>query len=106
MLISRHFDYDPLTATRRIMHFDPETERGIMEAQQDVTGIVELNKAEFNATDERTRYTDMTRVARIPMGILMELHRKGIAQDQERFAKWLDDPDNKVFRTRPGRMSR
>lgn len=106
MIVSHHFDDDPLTAQSRIFHFDYETDRVIMESQQDITDLVEVNKAEFNLHDERTPYNEMHKVASIPMPVMMELHRKGILEDEKAFRKWLDDPDNKVFRTRPGRLSK
>jgi hypothetical protein len=46
----------------------------------------------------------MDRVASIPMGVYMELDAKGIARDEKAFARWLDDPDQRAFRTRPGRL--
>jgi hypothetical protein len=76
------------------------------EERQDVTEIVEDNKHFMNATDERARYGEFDRVASIPIGVFMELRKKGIVQDRKAFARWLDDPDNKVFRTRPGKLSK
>jgi hypothetical protein len=45
-------------------------------------------------------------VARLPLHVYFELKRKGIADDKEAFAKWLDDPANSAWRTRPGRVSK
>ena len=54
------------------------------------------------------RLSDTHLVARIPLTVLAELTKTGQhpSQDQKAFARWLDRPDNRVFRTRPGKMSR
>jgi hypothetical protein len=46
----------------------------------------------------------MHKVGSIPMSIYHELQKQGILQDEKRLKKWLNDPDNRVFRTRPGRV--
>lgn len=47
---------------------------------------------------------DFHQVATIPMSIFMELHRKGITDDQRAMRKWMNNPDHAVFRTRSGRI--
>ena len=72
-----------------------------------MTEIVDYNKAERNMHDERSPWKgDMHRVASIPLVLWQELQRKGIATDNKALMKWLDDPDNMAFRTRPGRLGR
>lgn len=74
--------------------------------EQDVTDLVEANKALFNLHDG-VRFNDRdmgATVARIPLHIYFELERLGIAQDDDAFGRWLDDPDNKVWRIMPGRV--
>jgi hypothetical protein len=82
--------------------------------EQDCEDIIESNKYLYNLHDQRApfvqRKADGTkevfhRVGNIPMVILMDLMSKGILDDDKAFKKWLDDPDNKYFRTRPGRLS-
>jgi hypothetical protein len=83
-----------------------EEERTVFETIHDVEPILEANKLFMNDVDERARYGEMDRVASIPLDIYLELDRKGIAKDPVAFKRWLDDPDNRAFRTRPGRLSR
>ena len=74
-----------------------------IETKQDLTDVTEDNKRTFNQIDERAGWAgDMHRVASIPMSIYYELQRKGIINDPTAMKKWLNDPDNRVFRTRPG----
>lgn len=101
----------------RILDFDPEmgiTEKyyeidgqWYIEHQQDVEGILELNKAQYNSTDERARYKKevFNHVARLPLVVQEDLRQKGILNDKKAFLKWLDQPENRAFRTRPGRLS-
>lgn len=70
---------------------------------QDVGDIAEANKLSYNQYDERSNWKgDMHRVASIPMSVYYDLQRKGILNDPVAMKRWLNDPDNRVFRTRPG----
>ena len=99
-------DFDPVTKTET--HVAVSDEGVITTATfQDVEDIVEASKAAYNATDERARYGEkFTHMAHIPITIWFELVRLGIAQDEKALRKWLDNPDYKDFRTRPGKLSR
>jgi len=82
----------------------------VIETRQDVSGIVESNKREFNSYDERAKWSDHmfgNKVASIPLTVIDDLNKKGIMRgfhvlDQKAFTKWLNEPDNRYFRTRPG----
>ena len=84
----------------------------VIETIQDVSGIVESNKKQFNAYDERSRWSDEllgNKIASIPLTVIDELNKQGIMRgfhvlDQPRFKSWLNNPDNRAFRTRPGRI--
>ena len=76
-----------------------------IETVQTVDAVAEDNKAVFNQFDERTNWKgDMHRVASIPMSIFYDLQRKGILNDPAAMKRWLNDSDNRVFRTRPGQV--
>lgn len=84
----------------------------VIETSQDVSGIVESNKRQFNSFDERARWSgDLlgNKIASIPLTVIDDLNRQGIMRgfhviDQARFKAWLNEPDNRAFRTRPGRV--
>lgn len=103
---------DPLAGIRRIHHFDESTGDTTIETVQDVEGIVDITKALHAGTDERARWNDPTggalgvHVAEIPLSILFDPKNKHLLQDQEALRKWLDDSDNRHFRSRPGRLSK
>jgi hypothetical protein len=72
---------------------------------QNVDGVAEANKQVFNQFDERSNWNgEMHRVASIPMSIFYDLKRKGILDDPAAMKKWLNDSENRVFRTRPGQV--
>jgi len=102
---SRVLDSDPIMGITRIHHYVPTTDQATIETRQDVTDIAELSKAAFNSKDERANWKgDIHHVASIPMTVYMDLKRKGIVDDEAAFKRWLNDADNRVFRTRPGRV--
>lgn len=80
-----------------------------IETRQDISGILENNKAQFNAIDERTKWGEFTKVASLPNVVIDDLNQKGIMRghaviDDKRFRAFLNDPDNRFFRTRPGQV--
>lgn len=103
----RVFATDPITKTVERFWWDPVDESFVIETRQDVTDCVELTQAEFAMIDERAPWKgDLHKVASIPMTVVAELQRQGIWQDDAKLRKWLDDRDNRRFRTRPGRLSK
>ena len=84
----------------------------VIATTQDVTDIVEDNKRHFNSYDERARWSGEifgNRVAAIPLTVIDDLNKQGIMRgfhvlDQARFKAWLNESDNRAFRTRPGRV--
>lgn len=78
----------------------------VLETKQDVSHIIKWNKIQ---TNQATRKVDdvMTHVARIPFTVIDDLNAQGIMQgfvvkDSKRFKSWLNNPDNRVWRTYPG----
>ena len=81
----------------------------VVKAESNIGPIIEANKAQYNQTDERTRWGDGQLVADIPFAVIEDLNRQGILRgfavlDQKRMKAWLNNPDNRFFRTRPGRV--
>ena len=82
----------------------------IIETRQDISDIIEQNKKEYNSFDERARWSDNlfgNKVASIPLTVIDDLNKLGIMRgfavlDEKRFKAWLNNSDNRVFRTRTG----
>jgi len=81
-----------------------------IQQEQDVSALMEANKAEYNAAD--TKWSDQlfgNKVASIPFTAIDKLNKLGVMKgynilDQKRFFAWLNDPDNLYFRTKPGKL--
>lgn len=99
--MGRLLDSDPITQTESIFHWDELAGGWVIENRQDVTEIVETSKAIANADDGNWK-GDMHRVASIPLSVYEQLRKDGIADDEKRLKRWLNDPDNRVFRTKLG----
>ena len=80
----------------------------ILETRQDVSQIVEANKRQMN--ESSGKYEDViTHVARLPLTVIDDLNHKGVMRgfqvlDQKAFKTFLNHPDNRFFRTHPGRI--
>jgi hypothetical protein len=100
----RFLDSDPLTGTETWFHWNGDGTFSI-ETKQDVTGVVERNKALYNEHDERTPWRgEWHLVGSIPLTVYFDLKQKGVLDDQKALKRWLNDPDNRGFRTRPGQV--
>jgi hypothetical protein len=104
----RLLDHDPLTGISEYYHFDPDTQGFVVETRQDVSGIIEMNKAVVN--DNTGWKGDLHHVAHIPLSILMQLAQQGIVTvagqilDEKRYRAWLNDSANDAFRVKRGRV--
>ena len=103
--MKRLFDYDPVTKTRQIFTSNPEDGGDFsIHTEQDVTDIVEDNKAMFNQFDERSRWKgEWHRVGSIPLSEYFALPKE-MREDNKDLLKWLSDRDRSKFRVRPGRL--
>ena len=97
----RLFGHDPITGITQYWHVTDKGEY-VIETQQDVTAVAEANKRQYN--DSPDRYRDVNKVASIPLNVYYDLKRRGIADDPKKFKQWLNDRDNRVFRTRAGTL--
>ncbi len=87
----------------------------IIEQKQDITAIIEHNKALYNQSMDRKGWdgnnaiSAKNKVASIPLVVFAELEKQGITRgftvlDMDRFKAFLNNPDNQVFRTRMGKI--
>ena len=88
-------------------HWDNIEDKLIVESIQDTDPILKANKIERNEFDVQ-RNSDMkykegwNKVATIPNIVIDQLMRDGTWFDKQAMKKWLNDPDNKAFRTGGG----
>ena len=98
--MDRIFNHDDFTGITSYWLYDEGTDTATIKASQNVEPLLELNKIDFN--EAPTGWGDGRRVASIPLNVYWDLKQKGIVGDQKALRRWLNDPDNRLFRTRPG----
>ena len=99
----RLFSSDAQTGVIKWWHWDDSTDTFVIEtemAQPVLESILDENKQSFN--DAPTGWGNGQKIASIPVHILWDLKKKGILDDEAAFKRWLNDPDNRFFRVRPG----
>jgi hypothetical protein len=82
----------------------------VIATEQDVSSIIEQNKKEYNATNGRWGEDVFdNKIASIPLTVIDDLNKANIMRgfhviDQKKFRAWLNNPDNRFFRTRQGKV--
>ena len=104
--MKRNLSYDPMSGIKTDFTYEAgETladDSFVISTSQDVSKIIEANKRSANAVDKRDKWGEFSKVASIPLSIYYDLKKQGIIDDEQRFKRWLNDGDNKLFRTRGG----
>lgn len=99
-------DYDEGHNTN--MYIDRWAKEATIVTSQDIEPYLKQNKAERNNDiGSIKRFRDGAlgkKVASIPNIIVDQLMKDGIWADSKRFWKWLDQADQKVFRTNTGSL--
>ncbi len=95
-------DADAATQKKSVLHTLPDDEMVIQNVQK-VDDILAITKEQYKESAGE-QWGLRSQVARIPVVVWGDLLRDGIAQDKERLKAWLNDSDNRVWRTRPGRI--
>jgi len=87
-----------------------EGDQTIIETQQKVDHILEHNKRKSNSYEKGSLIGNTQKhqqhIAEIPVTIYYELVKKygTIQQNPKDWKKWLNDPDNRFFRTGGGKL--
>lgn len=101
----RLFSHDALTGITTWFCYDDETNQVTMTAEQDVTGIMDDNDREATAIFQSgKKWGEWARVATVPMSIYAQWLIEGRDKDPEFIKRWINDRDNRKFRTRLGRV--
>ena len=79
-----------------------EDDKLVLKGSQDMSSIIDSNTAHRN--EFKGYKGEFHRAASIPNLIVDDLMRKGIWQDSKRLKAWLNDPDNRAFRTSTGKI--
>jgi hypothetical protein len=93
---------DPLTGTASYVDYNEADDSYTLVDEVDVTQLIERNKRLYN--DAPARFGELADISSIPMLLRHKLIREGIWNDPKARRKWLNDSDNRAWRTRPGRL--
>ena len=104
MIETRFFDRNPLTGATTLYHYDHADDIAHFETVEDHQPVTDANtRFHIDNTDANWR-GDMHLVASLPLTVWFDLKKRGILDDDKALRRWLNDPDNMLFRTRPGRV--
>lgn len=85
---------------------NPDTGEVTIEAEWLVDPIAEMAKARFNQFDERANWKgDWHHVGVIPQYVIdyeWRVNKRKMLTDKAYVKHWLNQPENRAFRTRPG----
>lgn len=98
--MSRFFlDHDPLMGTTDYFLWDPVDETFQVQTEQEHDLLFDWNTHQRN---EGGRFGDIKKIASIPLNVYFDLKQKGVIDDPPAFRRWLNERDNRMFRTHPG----
>lgn len=103
----RLLSYDAEAGYREFYWSDPDTGEVALETEWLVEPIHEAAKGLYNAVDERARWKDWNHIALVPRWVQeweWRVNRRRMLADKEYLRHWLNQPENRGFRTRPGRV--
>lgn len=112
-LHSRVLEVDPVLGKTTTYWYDDNTREQFVTDDwhgQPIRQLIESNRAQYAATDENARMTPLrdggemqwTRVASLPLAIAMDVLKKTAnGKDRAAVSRWLTDPENRHFLTRP-----
>jgi hypothetical protein len=96
---TRLFDVNPFAGTKTLFHYDDAAGTFSLETIADVEAAAEVNKARYNDSNRHQIKGDMVLAASIPLVVYEQLMLDGIANDPKAMKRWLNDRENRVFRT-------
>ena len=102
---SRILDVEPEIGRTTVYWYNQYDKTQRLVEHWDVNEIVEFNKAMYAAKDERSRWSDWEHVGKIPISIAHDVLKKtNNGRDREAVNRWLKDPENRHFVSRPIRF--
>lgn len=93
----------------RVVHDEME-DRLYIAHEQDISSLVEQNRAQYQARDKHARWNDFERVASIPAVVVIDWMKEGInvlaptPEDKKKIRRKLNSPEYAYLRTRGGRL--
>jgi hypothetical protein len=101
----RLFSHDPVSKITTWWHDNDENDEVILHKEQDITELLEDNKASFDSySGPDAKWGDWAQVARLPTILHAELAASGKLYDKAYMTRMLNSTEWRQYRTRPGRV--
>ena len=101
-ITDRLFSIDRDTKTKKTFHYQDDGSF-IIDTKQDIQPVLEVAQEERKES-RGFKGGGFHKIASIPNVIWWDLVERGIAHDDKRLMKWLEDPENKMFKTHGGKL--
>lgn len=95
-------DTDPVTGISHVLYHDESDGVSHYVAEQATDYLLDFNRKQANEAGKR--FGEWAKVASLPMTLFMKLKAEGVLDDPKALKRWLNDPDNRYFRTHEGRL--
>lgn len=100
----RLLDFDPATLIAEWFWYDEEKDKIVIRKVQEVENILDRNR-EMEVESHNQRFGDMQMVASVPITVATEQLFDAVKnKDQDFVKKFLNDSDNRKFRTFRGHL--
>lgn len=100
----RLFSHDPELGITRYFNYDDATGKVTIESQQTVDPLVNINHFAQKEQTKLHRWGEGKIVATIPLSIYLKFKEEGKDKDQAFMRRWLNDPDNRMYRRFLGKV--
>jgi len=99
----RLFDDIPEQGIKRYFVYDHTNDSFKIVTEQDTTGLIQRSQTNYKRFGKRSPWKgDVHHVGVIPMTVLERAMREGWGEED--YKRWVNDPDNQKFRSRPGHV--
>jgi hypothetical protein len=98
--------FDSGDVQRRVVSDANEPDKFAIETSQNMEPVIDLvnNLREVHKVVGHRKSKAMTPVAEVPMQVYEQAVREGWVNDRMAWRRWLNSPENKVFRITDGKM--
>lgn len=108
MSVTRRLNETPEQLIKRMHHQHGDGDVTI-HTQQNVTDVISINAEDYKMRGGSRWNEFQNHIARISTSVYFDLVKRGIIDEKNdpdgvRFTAWLNDPDNRAWRTRPGKV--
>ncbi len=102
--MKRLFSHDPNSGITRYFHYDEMTGETTIETQSHLDKLVDFNHFAQKEQTSLHRWGDGKVVATIPLSIWLKFKQEGKLNDHAFMRRWLNDPENRMYRRFLGKV--